>query len=129
MLDLALCAGEGPVPRQQIAERQEISADYVAQLFRQLRAAGLVVGVKGPSGGYALAREARSIRVGDVVRAVEGPIAAADCVLPALEEPCHRVERCVTHLLWARLSVTMAEFLDSTTLADLCSQARELEGG
>jgi DNA-binding IscR family transcriptional regulator len=84
------------------------------------------MGVKGPSGGYALAQEAAAIRVGDVVRAVEGPIAAVDCVLPGQEYLCQRADRCVTHLVWLRLSVTMAEFLDSVTLADLCDQASNL---
>ena len=70
MVDLALHSGEAPVLRQDIAERQDISADYVAQLFRQLRSEGLVEGVKGPGGGYRLAQDTANISVGDVVRAV-----------------------------------------------------------
>ena len=126
MVDLALHAGEGPVLRQDIAERQEISADYVAQLFRRLHAAGLVEGVKGPGGGYQLARDAATIRAGDVVRAVEGPVAVVHCTLPGDEPSCSRVDRCVTHLLWKRLSAVMTEFLDSVTLRDLCDEARQL---
>jgi Rrf2 family protein len=125
MVDLALHTDEEPVSRHGIAVRQEISADYVAQLFRRLRAARLVEGVKGPGGGYRLARDATTIRVGDVVRAVEGPIAAADCTIPSDEPSCNRVDRCVTHLLWKGLSETMAEFLDSVTLQDLCDQAQQ----
>lgn len=127
MLDLALHSFEEPVPRHEIAERQDLSPDYVAHLFRQLRDAGLVVGVKGPCGGYRLARDPGLILIGEIVRAVEGPIALADCVLPAQRTPCQRLGRCVTHRLWMRLSETIAEFLDSTTLADLCDEARELE--
>jgi Rrf2 family cysteine metabolism transcriptional repressor len=126
MVDLALHADEGPVLRQDIAERQEISADYVAQLFRHLHAAGLVEGVKGPGGGYQLARDAATIRAGDVVRAVEGPVAVVHCTLPGNEPSCNRVDRCVTHLLWKRLSAVMTEFLDSVTLRDLCDGARQL---
>ena len=128
MVDLALHAGEGPVLRQDIAERQEISADYVAQLFRRLHAAGLVEGVKGPGGGYQLAHDAATIRTGDVVRAVEGPVAVVHCTLPGPgDEPsCNRVDRCVTHLLWKRLSAVMTEFLDSVTLRDLCDDAQQL---
>jgi Rrf2 family cysteine metabolism transcriptional repressor len=118
---------DGPVSRHGIAVRQEISADYVAQLFRRLRAAGLVDGVKGPGGGYRLARDAATIRVGDVVRAVEGPIAAVECTIPSDEPSCNRADRCVTHLLWKGLSGAMAEFLDSVTLKDLCDQAQQLE--
>jgi len=126
MVDLTLHADEAPVSRRDIAARQKISADYVAQLFRRLRAAGLVDGVKGPGGGYRLARDAATISAGDVVRAVEGPVAVVHCTLPGDEPSCNRVDRCVAHLLWKRLSATMTEFLDSVTLRDLCDESREL---
>jgi len=127
MVDLTLHTEVGPVLRQDISTRQEISADYVAQLFRQLSAAGLLEGVKGPGGGYRLAREPETIRAGDVVRAVEGPVALVHCTVPSDEPSCNRVDGCVTHLLWKRLSTVMAEFLDSVTLEDLCEEARNLQ--
>ena len=126
MVDLALHADKGPVLRQDIAERQEVSADYMAQLFRQLRAAGLVEGVKGPGGGYRLARDAATISAGDVVQVVEGPVAVVHCVAPNSEPSCNRVDRCVTRLLWKRLSEAMTWFLDSVTLKDLCDEAQQL---
>ena len=126
MVDLALHAEGGPVPRSDIAQRQEISAHYIEQLFVKLRKAGLVRAVKGPGGGYTLARKAEDIRAGDVIRAVEGPIALVYCVDPQNGRPCHRMPRCVTHLLWRKLSKEMARVLDSVTLKDLCEQAREL---
>lgn len=127
LIDLALHdADEGLVLRRDIAARQEISADYIAQLFRQLRAVGLIEGVKGPGGGYRLARDAAAIGVGDVLRAVEGPVAAARCIIPSDEPSCNRVDRCVTHLLWKRLSEVVTEFLDSVTLQDLCDEAQQL---
>jgi len=124
MVDLGLHVAERPVSRGDIAARQAISADYVAQLLRRLRAAGLVQATKGPGGGYRLARDAATIRVGDVVRAVEGPIAAVDCTVSDSEPACNRADRCTTRLLWQRLSEVMEEFLDSVTLADLCDQAQ-----
>ena len=126
MVDLAMHAEEGPVLRHNIAERQEISADYVAQLFRQLSAAGLLEGVKGPGGGYRLARDPSTIRAGDVIRAVEGPVALVHCTLPSDQPSCNRVDGCVTHLLWKRRSTVMAGFLDSVTLEDLCEESRTL---
>jgi Rrf2 family protein len=130
MLDVALHSGNGPVSRQDIAERQEISADYVAQLFRHLQAEGLVEGVKGPGGGYRLARDAAFIRAGDVVQAVEGPVAVVHCVLPCPDEgpSCTRAEQCVTHLLWRQVSDAVTEVLDSVTLEDLRDQAEQLIG-
>ena len=129
LVDLAQHADEGPVSRHDIAARQEISTAYVAQLFRRLRAAGLVDGVKGPGGGYVLARDAVTIRAGDVVRAAEGPIAAVECAVPGLAPTCDRADCCVAHLLWRGLSDVMETFLDSVTLADLRDQARQLALG
>ena len=127
MVDLALHAARGPVSRSDIAERQEISAHYIEQLFVKLRKAGLIQTVKGPGGGYTLARSAEDIKAGDVIRAVEGSIALVYCVEPRSRPPCPRMSRCVTHLLWKKLSKEMANILDSVTLKDLCEQARELE--
>lgn len=127
MVDLALHADEGPVARQDIAVRQDISADYVAQLFRLLHEAELVEGVKGPGGGYRLVRDPATITVGDVLRAVEGPVAVVHCVLPSDEPSCNRVDHCVTYLLWRKLSAVMSDFLNSVTLQDLCDEARQLE--
>jgi Rrf2 family cysteine metabolism transcriptional repressor len=126
MVDLALHADGEPILRQEIAERQDISADYVAQLFRPLHKAGLVKGVKGPGGGYRLAQDAAEITAGDVVRAVEGPVAVVHCASPE-DDSCDRAAGCATHLLWSRLSAVMTEFLDSVTLQDLCDEARQLQ--
>jgi Rrf2 family cysteine metabolism transcriptional repressor len=128
MVDLAQHGGNGPISRQDISERQEISADYVAQLFRHLQAAGLVEGVKGPGGGYRLIRDPMLVRAGDVVRAVEGPVAVVRCILPCPDEgpSCSRVDRCVTHLLWRQVSEAVTEVLDSVTLKDLADRAEQL---
>ena len=126
MLDLALHADEGPISREDIARRQEISAFYLAQLFNKLSKAGLALSVKGPGGGYVLARCPEEISVGDIIRAVEGPIALVHCVVPEDETACPRAEGCVARLLWKRLSKEVAELMDSITLKDLCEQAMEL---
>ncbi len=127
MVDLGLHVDRGPVLRKDIAERQEVSSHYIGQLFPKLKKAGFVESVKGPGGGYVLAREADEIRVGDIIRAVEGPIALVQCVGPNPEEACYRTDSCVTYLLWKRLSKTIEGVLDSITLKDLCDQAREFE--
>jgi Rrf2 family iron-sulfur cluster assembly transcriptional regulator len=128
MVDLAQHGEDGPVLRQDISERQEISADYVAQLFRHLQAAGLVEGVKGPGGGYRLIRDPALICAGDVVQAVEGPVAVVHCTLPCPDEgpSCSRVDRCVTHRLWRQVSEAVTEVLDSVTLQDLADEAQLL---
>lgn len=130
MIDLAQHDSQGPVARQDIADRQEISADYLAQIFMPLQAAGLVEGVKGPGGGYRLARDPARLRAGDVFRAAEGPVAVVHCTLPCPDEgpECSRVDRCVTHLLWNRVSDAVTEVLDSVTLRDLADEAALLGG-
>lgn len=130
LLDVALHEGTGPVSRQDIAARQEISAEYLAQLFRSLATAGLVRGVKGPGGGYVLGRDPATIRVGDVLRAVEGPIVAVHCAAPQPNNRrrCRRIDSCAAHLVWEQMSITVNNLLDSVTLKDLCLKACELAG-
>jgi Rrf2 family protein len=125
MVDLALHVREGPVSRAEIADRQGISADYIAHLFNQLQQAGLVRSIRGRSGGYVLARDPAHIRVGEIVRAVEGPVALTDCTIPGRETACPRTSRCVTRKLWLKAAQAIAETLDGVTLADLCAQADE----
>jgi len=125
MIDLGLHIDQGPVLRRDIAERQEISYHYIGQLFVKLRRAGFIESVKGPGGGYVLAQDADRIRAGDIIKTVEGPIALVQCVGPNPENACHRMDGCVTYLLWKRLSKTIEEVLDSVTLKNLCDQARE----
>lgn len=127
LLDLALKGEEGPVSRQKIAGRQNISAEYIAQLIRRLVKAGLVESVMGPGGGYTLKQNAADIRIGDIFRALEGPIATVQCVLEDGKTVCSRIHTCATHVLWVRLSQVIEEYLDSVSLADLKSIAAELE--
>jgi Rrf2 family protein len=126
MVDLAMHNDDGPVARHDIADRQDISADYVAQLFRPLQDAGLVEGVKGPGGGYRLTRAPSDIRVRDVVEASEGPIALAPCVDEHQDAGCPRADHCATRGVWERLTTAMTELLDEYTLQDLRREAERL---
>lgn len=125
MLDLALHDGPNPVLRQDISDRQQISAEYIAQLFRLLAQDGLVKSVLGPGGGYHLGQQAESIRIGDIIRCVEGPFAAVACLDPNLKEACCRESTCVTRTLWIKLSQVIEEFLDGVTLTELCKPSQD----
>ena len=128
MIDIGLHQDRGPVLRQDIARRQEISANYVAQIFRKLVSAGLLVGIKGPGGGYKLAKSCEEIRASDILQAIEGPIALVHCVMNEDDErPCTRTVHCATHRMWSRLSCTMEAYLDSVTLKDLMDESIELD--
>lgn len=126
MLDLALHHGEGPVPLKTIASRQSISEHYLEQLMGALRKAGLVNSIRGAQGGYRLAEEPSETRVGDILRALEGPIAPMECVEDNKACSCDQSPYCVTRGLWKRLRETMEELLDKTTLEHLRQEAMQL---
>ena len=127
MIDIGLHQDRGPVLRQDIALRQEISANYAAQIFRNLTMAKLLIGIKGPGGGYKLAKPCDEIRASDILRAIEGPFALVHCVLEDDQTRCSRTEHCATHRLWTRLSRCMEDYLDSVTLKDLMDESLELD--
>jgi Rrf2 family iron-sulfur cluster assembly transcriptional regulator len=121
MLDLALHGADGPVTLAGISERQKISLSYLEQLFGKLRRRGLVESVRGPGGGYHLAREATKITVADIIRAVDEPIDSTQC---GGRENCLDHHRCMTHELWAELNSTVAGFLSGIKLSDLVEKQR-----
>lgn len=127
MLDLAQHHGEGPVSLRGIAERQDISEHYLEQLVSALRKAGLVRSVRGAQGGYVLAREPVEIKVGDIIRVLEGPIAPMECVNEEEPPECERAQTCITRTIWEKIRDSINEVLDSINLEDLCAQARQLK--
>ena len=126
MVDLALNQDLEPVSRSEIARRQEISGQYLAQLFAKLKRAGLVQSVLGPGGGYVLTRSPSEMSAGDVLRAVDESTTPVYCAELDQAGACHRADGCATRLLWARVGAAVAQVLDTTTLAELCDWSREL---
>ena len=124
MVDLALHKEKGPVLCKEIAERQEVSDQYLSQLFLKLKRAKLVRSVRGPGGGYVLTRDARQISAGDVLRAVDETLEPVFCVDADAPSSCHRVEGCPTHWLWAKLGDAISGVLDSVTLDELGQHAK-----
>lgn len=119
MCDLAGESDGKPIALADIAERQEISLSYLEQLFAKLRRGGLVRSVRGPGGGYLLARAADQTRIADIVLAVDEPIRATRCS-PGQPFGCRSNQsRCVTHDLWEELGNQIYLFLASVTLADV----------
>lgn len=121
MLDLALHANNGPVTLSNISERQKISLSYLEQLFGKLRRSQLVESVRGPGGGYNLARATPQLTVADIIVAVEEPIDSRQC---EGKENCAGDKRCMTHDLWESLNETVITYLAGVTLADLVEQQR-----
>jgi Rrf2 family iron-sulfur cluster assembly transcriptional regulator len=123
MLDLALNSGRGPVTLSGISQRQGISLSYLEQLFGRLRRHALVESVRGPGGGYCLARPTTAMSVADIIVAVDEPLDATQC---GGKENCHDERRCMTHDLWARLNEKMYEYLESVKLSDLVAEQQAL---
>jgi len=121
MLDLALHSTEGPVTLAGISARQKISLSYLEQLFGKLRRRELVESVRGPGGGYHLARAPSEVSVADIICAVEECIDSTQC---GGRENCHENSRCMTHDLWEELNTTVYGFLDGVKLSHLVEKQR-----
>lgn len=116
MLDLALHRGEGPIALADIAQRQGISLSYLEQLFSKLRKRSLVSSVRGPGGGYNLARQASTIFVAEVITAVDENVDTTRC---AGAHNCQNDGPCLTHDLWHNLSERIYDYLNNISLQDL----------
>jgi Rrf2 family iron-sulfur cluster assembly transcriptional regulator len=119
MLDLALHYQQGAVTLADIARRQGISLSYLEQLFARLRRHGLVDSIRGPGGGYSLARDPDKISVAEIVVAINENIDATQC---GGEKNCVDDEACLTHYLWEKLSERIHQFLSGITLGELVAR-------
>ncbi|MCK5546109.1 MAG: Rrf2 family transcriptional regulator [Rhodospirillaceae bacterium] len=120
MADLGTNSDGSPVSLADIAVRQEISLSYLEQLFGKLRKSGVVKSVRGPGGGYLLARESSGIRISDIILAVDEPLTATRCSNSSSEGCRSDKGRCLTHDLWQSLSHQIYLHLNSITLEDVC---------
>lgn len=118
MIDIASHSHGEPVSLAEIAERQDISQEYLEQLFGKLRKARLVESARGPGGGYRLAREAKDIAISGIILAVDEELQLTRCGGDAVEG-CVKGERCNAHDLWSSLGRQMMAFLSSISLEDV----------
>jgi len=125
LLDLALHQEEEPVLLKDIAQRQQISLQYLEHLITPLIGAGIVVSTRGPRGGVSLAKLPEEIRLSEVIQLLEGSLAPVECVNnPGI---CTRSELCVTRDIWSELKKAMNGVLKSTTLQDLVERQKRKE--
>lgn len=110
MMELARKYGEGPTSLKSIAEKHQLSEHYLEQLVAPLRNSGLVKSIRGAYGGYILSKPAEAISAGDIIRVLEGPISPVD--FTEEDDPAKRD-------LWIRIRDSIAQVLDSTSLANL----------
>jgi Rrf2 family transcriptional regulator, cysteine metabolism repressor len=128
MLDLAIHSSAGQIALKNIAERQDISENYLEQLFAILRKAGLVKSVRGAQGGYILSQAPENITVGAILRALEGSLAPVECVMETDPIRCGRSGKCVTKFIWEKIRDKVNDVVDSITLADLIEEHKKSSG-
>lgn len=128
MVSLVCHTNGGPITLKEISDSEDISLPYLEQLFVKLRKGNIVKSVRGPGGGYVLARPAGEIKVGEVITVVEESLNPVPCLD---EDPsrCTRLNKCVTQRVWKGLGEKMKEFLDSITIEDLSREADKLAVG
>src|SRR5665648_715520 len=132
MIDLAQIQCNNLKP---ISLRQEISLQYLEQLFNKLKKANLVKSTRGAGGGYLLAKEAGEINTGEIIRAVEGPIVLVDCISIGKKtnknspRKCKKIEDCAIKVLLEEVAKKINQTLDATSLKDLCITAQKIGEG
>lgn len=132
MTKLASSYGQGPLSLSEVATDLNLSVAYLEQIVPALRSHGFIESQRGAKGGYVLTMPPEKIRMGDVIRALEGrkasgkgPLTVMPCAtLDGSEEPCNHEAVCSGPVLWLRVRDAITQALDSTTLADLVPQTR-----
>lgn len=129
LCDIAYNAAESPAQVRCISERQGISPRYIEQIFQKLKKAGLIKSVRGPTGGYYLARRPDEITVGDVIRAVDGKDIQLVFCTPekkgSKKKACDRYGTCVVSDVWTEASKLLTDYFNSITLDHVCEEARK----
>ncbi|MPW25773.1 Rrf2 family transcriptional regulator [Alkalibaculum sp. M08DMB] len=122
VIDLVLHSNGEHVSLINIAERQDISKNYLEQVFSTLRKAGIVKSVKGAQGGYVLAKKASSIFVGDILRALEGNLSV---VGEGTQIETNRIEKCIKKNIWDKIDQQINIVIDNMSLEDLINEYKK----
>jgi len=122
VFEIARHFGRGPLTIKEIADRQGISFSYLEQILHKLGKAGVIESVRGPAGGYLLARKPAELTIGDIVRTLEGPIALSHCLEPGESGDCNQADDCVARMVWAKVGAKIEEALDGISFDDLLHQ-------
>ena len=110
---------ESHAPIKEIAQSQDIPKKFLEQVLLLLKKGGFLLSKKGPKGGYFLAKEPKDIRLGDVVRFVEGPIHPISCIAPGLENSCNFASTCIFRDIWQDVESSIAGVIDNIDFQEL----------
>ncbi len=123
IFELSLNYGLGPVSLKKISEKYDISESYLEQLFSKLRKDGYIETVRGPQGGYMLAKQPGEITVGMILRTLEGDITTSECIT---KEICSREPVCVTRVVLEKIENSIKDVIDNITLADMHEEKKHI---
>lgn len=126
LVSLAAASRGNPVSLRDIARQEEMSEQYLQQLFARLRRRGLVRSVRGPGGGFILARRPSEITIGEIIRSAEGKEPRIGCRRSGRR--CGMIDRCRTQNMWETLESRIEEFLDSMTIENLFARPGDGNG-
>lgn len=125
LVDLALQSGPDVVSISSIAQRQGISERYLEQLMAKLKKSGIITSIRGAQGGYALARSAEEITIGDVLRSLEGDLNAVDCPVATSTGNCSSSGLCATKSVWKKINEAINRAVDDFYLSDLLAEYKD----
>jgi len=125
VLDISIHGKDGPVTLNAISKRQNISKKYLGQIVNQLITAGILESVRGPQGGYLLAKTPKKLKLGEIIRTLDGSVAPVRCVdNPKL---CRRTSKCVTREVWIQMKNSIDAVIDSVSISDLMKRQEEID--
>jgi Rrf2 family iron-sulfur cluster assembly transcriptional regulator len=125
LFDIAYFSDGKPALIKDISRRQKIPHKYLEQIFHKLKKAQILIGKRGPSGGYVLARRPEEITLGDVIRATEGPTHLVACAGTGGRK-CTMTDRCASSQMWTELDEKINSFFEGITIKDLCERGNLL---
>jgi len=128
VFELAKRQGTGAIKISEIAEAQVIPTRFLENILNNLKRAGFVESVRGKDGGYLLARSAKELTVGEIVRSVEGPLRPVECATGGKRGACSMYGHCVFLSLWKRAEEALEAVYDGTTFQELVIQEAEQTG-
>ena len=124
VVDIAMHGTKGPVTLNEIAKHLDVSKKYIGHIVNQMISAGILESIRGPQGGYMLARSPKEIRVGEIIRTLDGSMAPVRCV----EKPdsCSMSRQCATQEVWIKIKESIDAVVDGLTVADLVKRQKKL---
>lgn len=128
MVDLAVYATGEQVPLYAIAERQNISITYLEQVFSALRKSGIVKSVKGAQGGYILVEKPERIKVGSILRILEGDLSIVDDAVNDDQSQKNRIRYCLKKNVWDKMNIRLDQLINSISLGDLADEYKRING-